>query len=341
MKAIILVGGEGTRLRPLTYESPKQMLPIVGTPMLEWVLGNLARHGITDVVLSMGYLPNRFTEAYPSNVVAGIDVTYVVEPRPLDTAGAIRFAALEAGVDDTFMVVNGDVVSDTDLSALISFHYQRGGVATIGTHPVEDPSSFGVVPTFADGRVLAFVEKPLRTQATSNMINAGVYILEPSVLDYIDPGVRVSIEKVTFPRLVAENLLYALSDSSYWLDAGTPENFLQASLDILSGRRAMSLMPQLRDGSWFGESSDVDPSATVACSAIDRNCRIGKNAVIRNSVLMPGVVVEAGAVVRNSILGPNALVGSGAQLGATCVVGGGERVPNGYIHSGGVRIDGA
>ena len=147
MQAVILVGGMGTRLRPLTYETPKQMLPLVGVPMIECVLESLARHGVTDAILSLGYLPDRFTEAYPANVISGVRVTYAVESEPLDTAGAIRFAAGEADVDETFLVVNGDVVTSLDVTKLLDFHRSHGGEATIALHPVEDPSHFGVVPT--------------------------------------------------------------------------------------------------------------------------------------------------------------------------------------------------
>jgi mannose-1-phosphate guanylyltransferase len=158
LKSIILVGGKGTRLRPLTYETPKQMLPLVGVPMIECVLESLAIHGVTDAVLSLGYLPDRFSEAYPADIIAGVPVTYAVEPAPLDTAGAIRFAALHAGFDDTFLVVNGDVLTDLNITKLLAFHRDRGGEATIALHPVNDPSRFGVVPTTSDGRVIAFVE---------------------------------------------------------------------------------------------------------------------------------------------------------------------------------------
>ena len=185
MKAVVLVGGEGTRLRPLTLTTPKQMLPVVGVPMLERVLGHLARHGVDEAVLSLGYLPDAFLEAYPDGRAAGVSLAYAVEPEPLDTAGAIRFAATSAGVDDTFVVVNGDVLTDLDLTGLVAFHRRAGAQGTIALHPVADPSAFGVVPTDADGRVTAFVEKPPRGEAPTNQINAGTYVLEPSVLKRI------------------------------------------------------------------------------------------------------------------------------------------------------------
>ena len=182
MKAVVLVGGEGTRLRPLTLTVPKQMLPVVGVPMIERVLGHLAAHGVDQAVLSLGYLPDAFMEAYPNDRAAGVALTYAVETEPLDTAGAVRFAATFAGISDTFVVVNGDVLTDMDLTSLVGFHRDRGAEGTIALHPVADPSAFGVVPTDTEGRVTAFVEKPPRDEAPTNEINAGTYVLEPSVL---------------------------------------------------------------------------------------------------------------------------------------------------------------
>ncbi len=181
MRAVVLVGGEGTRLRPLTLTAPKQMLPIVEQAMVERVLGHLASHGIDEAVLSLGYRPDAFSDAYPDGVIAGVRSTYAVEPTPLDTAGAIRFAATFGGIDDTFVVLNGDVLTDFDISDLVSFHREHGAEGTIGLTPVDDPSSFGVVPTDDDGKVTAFIEKPPRDEAPTNLINAGIYILEPSV----------------------------------------------------------------------------------------------------------------------------------------------------------------
>ena len=243
MKAVVLVGGEGTRLRPLTLSSPKQMLPIVGVPMIERVLGQLAAHGVDEAVLSLGYLPDAFLEAYPDGRAAGISLTYAVEPEPLDTAGAVRFAAAFAGIEETFVVVNGDVLTDLDLTGLIAFHRRRGAEGTIALHPVADPSAFGVVPTDSEGRVLAFVEKPPRDEAPTNEINAGTYVLEPSVLDRIPEGGRVSIERETFPAMVRDGRLFARSDDRYWLDTGTPSAYLEANFDYLEQKARPTRRP--------------------------------------------------------------------------------------------------
>ncbi|HIL46453.1 MAG TPA: nucleotidyltransferase family protein, partial [Acidimicrobiia bacterium] len=176
MQALVLVGGFGTRLRPLTLNTPKQMLPIVGKPMIEHVVEHLAAHGVTEVVLSLGFAPEAFQEAYPDGVCAGLPLHYAIEPEPLDTAGAVRFAALDAGIDDTFLVLNGDVLTGLDVSALVERHQGFSAQATLHLTPVDDPSRYGVVSTDADGRVLGFVEKPAPGTAPTNWINAGTYV---------------------------------------------------------------------------------------------------------------------------------------------------------------------
>ena len=261
MKAVVLVGGFGTRLRPLTLHTPKQMLPIGDRPMIEWVIEHLAHHGIDEAVLSLGYRPDAFATAYPDGHCAGVELHYAVEDQPLDTAGAIRFAAMSAGISERFVVMNGDVLTDLDVTALVDFHDRAGAEATVTLHEVDDPSRYGVVQTDDDGRVLAFVEKPAAGEAPSNLINAGAYVLEPSVLDRIDDGRPVSIERDTFPALVADRALYAMVDGGvYWLDAGTPETYLQAQLDLVAGRRALPEASRCRavDG-----SAVVSPTATV------------------------------------------------------------------------------
>ena len=332
MQAVILVGGEGTRLRPLTSTTPKQMLPIMGLHMLEGVMGQLAAHGIDEAVLSLGYLPDRFLEAYPDGICAGVRLRYAVEPEPLDTAGAVRFAAEELGVNDTFVVVNGDVLTDLDLTGLVAFHRSVGAEATIALHPVEDPSRFGVVPTDPEGRVVAFVEKPPRDEAPTNQINAGTYVFEPSVLERIPLGERISIERVTFPAIVADGVLYAWSDENYWLDTGTPEAYLQAHRDILEGRRRPGfLRHQVIDGSYIDPSATIHETARIEGSVIDAGCLVGPGAEVIDSVLLPGARVEAGASVHASILGKGASVEIGAQLSEVTVLGDGATVLPGEV----------
>ncbi|MEY2434190.1 MAG: mannose-phosphate guanylyltransferase [Acidimicrobiaceae bacterium] len=324
MKAVVLVGGFGTRLRPLTLHTPKQMLPIVDRPMIEWVIGHLGRHGVDHAVLALGYRPDDFAAAYPDGRCAGVQLHYAVEDEPLDTAGAIRFAAEDAGIDERFLVMNGDVLTDLDVGALVAFHDRVGAEATITLHEVDDPSRYGVVPTDEDGRVLAFVEKPPADEAPTNLINAGTYVLEPSVLDRIDRGRRVSIERETFPAMVADRSLFAMADGGvYWLDTGTPETYLAAQLDLIEGRRAV---PPGITLAVTDPSAEVASTATVRSSVLGPNVRVGDDAEIVESVVHRGAKIGAKARVRRSIVGADASIGEGATLESLSVVGEGQTV---------------
>lgn len=314
MKAVVLVGGEGTRLRPLTYTRPKQMLPVGDATMLERVLSWLAGHDIDEAVLSLGYRPDAFLDAYPDGKACGVNLRYAVEESPLDTAGAIRFAACEAGFDrDTFVVVNGDVLTDLDVGSLVELHRSRRAEATIALTPVEDPSAFGVVPTEADGRVIAFIEKPPREEAPTNLINAGTYILEPTVLERIPTGRKVSIERETFPALVADEALYALGSDAAWIDAGTPATLLRSNLGYAPTGEAAG--EGLVEGSVVGRDVTVAAGAKVAGSVLMDGVTIGRDATVISSILGPGVQVGAGARVADlSVLGESYRVDAGVEL---------------------------
>jgi mannose-1-phosphate guanylyltransferase len=295
--------------------------------MIEHVLAHLHTHGIDDAVLSLGYRPDAFLDAYPEGVCAGVTVHYAVEPEPLDTAGAIRFAARHAAIDERFVVVNGDVLTDLDVGALMEFHAERGAEATIALHKVEDPSAFGVVPTDPDGRVLAFVEKPPRDEAPTDLINAGTYVFEPSMLDRIPEGRKVSIERETFPRVVTDGRLFATTADTYWIDAGTPAKYLEAQLDLLHGR--------------FGPPvPGVSPAAEVSSDAVLTDAVVGAEAVIHpgvvieRSVVLPGAEIHEGAEVRDSIIGARATVGSRAVIRNLTVLGNDVEV------AAGERLDG-
>lgn len=312
MRAVVLVGGFGTRLRPLTQHTPKQMLPVVNRPMIERVLAHLAAHGVDDAVLSLCYRPDAFVDAYPDGVCAGVRLHYAVEPEPLDTAGAIRFAATDAGISQRFLVVNGDVLTDLDVGALVARHERTGAEGTIALHRVADPSAYGVVPTEADGRVIAFIEKPPRHEAPTDLINAGTYVLEPSVLERIPAGERINVERVTFPAMAAEGTLYAHDGDTYWIDAGTPATYLQAQLDLLDGRRGRP-EPGVHPG--------ASVSGEVQRSVIGDRCKIAEGATVRSSVILEGAVVDPGASVEDSIVGEGATVGAGARVVAGSVLG--------------------
>jgi mannose-1-phosphate guanylyltransferase len=283
--------------------------------MIERVVANLARSGRVDgVVLSMGYRPDAFIEAYPDGQCAGVPLTYAIEPELLDTAGAVRFAARSAGLEGPFVVVNGDVLTALDVDELITFHQRSGAEATISLTPVEDPSRFGVVPTDDEGRVLAFIEKPPTGEVPTNLINAGTYVLEASVVDRIPGGRRVSIERETFPSLVEDGRLYAVASDAYWIDTGTPSTYLQANLDTIDGQ------------SLIGAEATVAPSAVVECSVVGPGACIGEGARVVESVLLEGAKVGVGATVVRSILGRGASVGGGARVEDLTVVGDGSVV---------------
>jgi mannose-1-phosphate guanylyltransferase len=330
VRAIVLVGGFGTRLRPLTLSTPKQMLPVVHRPMIERVIESLAAHGIDEVVLSLGYRPDAFLDRYPDDECAGVRMLYAVEPEPLDTAGAIAFAAAEASVRGTFVVVNGDVLSDVDITELVAFHRSAGAETTIALTRVDDPSRFGVVPIDEHGRVESFVEKPPVGEAPTNWINAGTYVCESAMLDRIPPGRRVSIEREVFPAMVADRVLYAWHSPAYWVDAGTPSTYLSAQLDLIDGRRGDPESPVAADAT-------VDASATVDHSVIMSRVSVAAGAVVRDSVLLPGATVAAGARVEGSMLGAGAVVGPGAVVTGLSVVGNDAEVPAGSTLDG-VRL---
>jgi mannose-1-phosphate guanylyltransferase len=318
MRAVVLVGGEGTRLRPLTLTRPKQMLPVGGRPMIERVLEWLGSHGVDEVVLSLGYRPDAFIDAYPTGEACGVRLHYAVEESPLDTAGAIRFAAGEVGVDDTFVVVNGDVITSIDVSGLVEFHRSHDAEATIALTPVEDPSRYGVVPTDADGRVQAFIEKPPPGEAPTNLINAGTYVLEPSVLERIAYGQRVSIERRVFPDLVAEGRLFALGSDAPWVDAGTPTTLLEVNLRYAP----------MGTSAWPGGGRAV-------ASVVGAGSELAAGAEVTRSVLLDGVTVGEGARVVDSIVGEGALIGAGSVVEAESVIGDGYAVAPGTVVSGG------
>jgi mannose-1-phosphate guanylyltransferase len=320
MYAVVLVGGFGTRLRPLTNQIPKPMLPVVHRPMIVRLVDRLAAGGVTDVVLALGFKPEPFRDAFPDGRHGDVRVHYAVEPEPLDTAGAIAFAAREAGVTDTFVVANGDIITDLDVAWLVAAHRSAGSEATIHLTPVADPSAFGVVETDAEGVVRRFVEKPAPGETESNLINAGTYVLEPSVLDLIVPGKRVSIERDTFPRLVERGRLAALATDDYWIDAGRPELYLRANLDRVTGRVGSG------DELAVAPHATVDPSATCVDSVIGAGAVVGAEALVTGSVILSGAVVgERARIVASIIAGE---VGAGAELSGS-VIGAGYRVADG------------
>ncbi|HEV2758910.1 MAG TPA: NDP-sugar synthase [Acidimicrobiales bacterium] len=353
MKAVVLVGGTGTRLRPLTLTVPKQVLPIVEVPMIERVLAYLESHGVDEVVLSLGYLSDAFEALFPDGTAGGVRLTYAVEPEPLDTAGAVRFAARYAGIEERFLVVNGDILTDLDVTAMVAFHVERKAQASISLAKVADPSAFGLVPIDGEGKVIAFVEKPAPGAVGPSLINAGTYVLETSVLDHIPEGRRVSIEREVFPVLADAGTLYGFHSADYWTDTGTPLQYLEAQLALISGRRPGPPAPGATagpDGAWtvgvatpgpgvhgpsfVGKGAWVAAEASVEGSVVGAGCRIHPGARVVDSVLLPDGVVGEGALVSRSILGRGVRVGGDAEVTGVSVLG------DGYVVDPGARLDG-
>ncbi|MGH2662234.1 MAG: sugar phosphate nucleotidyltransferase [Actinomycetota bacterium] len=327
MKAVVLVGGEGTRLRPLTETIPKPLVHFMNRPFIDHVLDHLGGHGVEEVILSSSYLEEEF-HSYLHERRGPPSVTWITEPQPLGTSGAIVGA--RDHLDDTFLVLNGDVLTDLDLEALVAFHRDRGAIATIALTPVDDARPYGLVETEPDGRVLAFREKP--SQLVPGTINAGTYVLEPRALEKVPAREEVSIERQTFPSLIeGGEPVYALVSHAYWRDLGTPEAYIQAHIDAMEG-----LVAPYRGsaGPLVDERAVVHPEAVLGPHVVvGEGTRVGPGASIDRSVLQRDVVVEEGATVEGSILGPASRVGAGARV-RNAVLAEGARV------AGGAALDG-
>lgn len=313
-KALVLAGGLGTRLRPLTYARPKPLLPIANRPHIEHMLDLLQRHGIAEVILTTSYLAEAFETVRARAEGRGIDIVVTHEPEPLGTGGALKNAATFIG-DETFFALNGDVLTDVDLAALLDFHRTHRAQATMLLTPVEDPSAYGVVTTDDDGRVTEFIEKPPRDEAPTDLINAGVYVLEPQVIDRIPSGRAFSSEHELFPELAAEGVLYALATDAYWTEIGDPAKYLGANLDAVAGRFSTDATSSIGEGEVLAEDGvAIAESAQVSSVCLGSHVRIGLRAIVRDSVLLENVEVGDDARVEGCVLGAGVEVAAGARL---------------------------
>jgi mannose-1-phosphate guanylyltransferase len=304
MTSIILVGGFGTRLRPLTNTIPKPMLPLLGRPLLAYTFDQLRSAGVARAILACGYIPTPIEDHFGAEA-DGMALEYRVEPEPLGTGGAIRFAA-EGAVDGTFLALNGDSLREVDIVELIHFHRRARAKATILLTRVSDPTRYGLVRTADDGSVVGFLEKPDPSEIDTDLINAGLYVLEPDVLELVEPGTAVSIERDVFPELAERGELYAKALPGYWLDVGTPESYLQAHLDLLGRDPSIDVHPH----------AVVDPGAALVPPVrVDAAASIGAGARIGPSVHVgDGASVAAGALITNAAILPRAVVEAGAEL---------------------------
>jgi mannose-1-phosphate guanylyltransferase len=359
MKGIVLVGGQGSRLRPITYDVPKALVPLRNHPFMSYMINFLRCGGLEGAVLSLGYLPDPIQEYFDGRDLAGFSIEYAVEDHALGTAGGIKNTEgyLEGG---PVVVVNGDVLTGLKLKEVIAKHQASDALATITLTSVEDPTAYGLVEVDHDMLVHRFLEKPAADEVTTNLVNAGIYVLEPEVLAMIPAGQEVSIEREIFPHLQAEGRLRAYVSSSYWKDIGTPKSYLAASHDVLSGAVAAHEdfdYLQVDPSVVLGKGVKVLPPVSLAAecrlgcgstiggrTSLGRGCKIGERAVVEGSILFDGAEVEPGAVVRGSIIGPNARVGQNAivrglsVLGARCVVGEGNVLDQGIRVNPGVVL---
>ena len=336
MQALVLAGGEGTRLRPLTLTLPKPVIPLAGRPFLSFMLDWLHRHGVDDVLLSCGYRSHD-VERVLGHAYRGMRLRYVVEAEPLGTAGPLRLAADESVLEDRVLVLNGDCLTDIDLTAELAQHEASGAKATLALVPVEDTSSYGVVPTLEDGSVEAFLEKR-PGPAPTNRINAGAYVLEREVVERVPPGRAVSIEREVFPELVGDGLYGYLSDA-YWIDIGTPERYLEATYDLLAGRVESELPPRDETASLIYEPCITSGARIGPLSVLGRHCSVGDHSVVERSVLHENARVGAECEIVESVLAEGVRVDDGARVGPDAVVGAGAVVSEGAVVGPGTRVE--
>lgn len=359
MQAVILAGGFGTRLRPLTSTRPKPLIPFANEPFLLHMLRQLAAGGFHEVILSTMYLPEAFDEVIPAARKFGVEVTLSAEDTPMGTSGAVkRLAHL---LDGTFLVLNGDILVDLEFDQLVQLHRERGAAATLALVRVPDPSAFGLVPIDADGRVQAFLEKPGPDEEAwvTDLINAGVYVLEPSVLDHVPAGKPSSFERNLFPSLLASGALVIGAElHGYWRDLGTPIAYLAAQADLLEGRLNLPINATERSRyQWLADGAEIADGAVLrgpvlvgAGARVEAEGRVfgpsvlGPGAVVASgarcerSVLLAGARIEQGGKVSDSIIGANSVIGSGAVVGDGAVLGDNVVIAEGNVLAGGLRV---
>lgn len=325
LEAVVLVGGQGSRLRPLTLSTPKPLLPVAGVPFLLHQFARLRDAGVTRVVLATSYRAALFEEAFGDGSDLGLELVFVTEPEPMGTGGAIRHVsdALESGSDDPVIILNGDIVSGHDLARQVAEHRASNADVTLHLVEVADARAFGCVPTDASGRVTAFLEK--MPQPISNQVNAGCYVFRRSIIDGIPQGRPVSVERETFPELLAAGaMVQGFVDTAYWLDLGTPAALVQGSRDLVLGTIASSALPGAHGHALILEGALVADTARVSGgSVIGRDTTVGPGAVIEGSVIFDDVTIDAGARIIDSIVGARATVGSQTRL-ERAVVGDGS-----------------
>ena len=315
MKALILIGGEGTRLRPLTINTLKCMVPIANRHFFEYQIALLKKYGIRDIILSVCYLPAKVKKAVGDGKKHGVRISYVTERSPLGTAGAIKNA--QKMLDQTSLIMNGDILTDIKLDELLKYHESKRADATIALHEVSDPSAYGLVLSGRDGTITRFLEKPKESEITSKWINAGVYVFSKKAVDMIPAGINISVERQTFPLMIEKkSRLMAFKSSQYWLDIGKIDKYVQANFDVLQGRFESLFGDEIADtGVKAGSLAKIDPDAVLSSPVIiGKKCSVAKGARIERSIIWDNVSVGEGARIINSV------IGSKCSIGANCTV---------------------
>ncbi len=312
--AIILVGGEGTRLRPLTLELPKPVVPVLDRPFLRFQLELLRKVGIVDIVLCVAFRPERIRTVLGDGAADGVRLTYVLEDTPLGTGGAIKNA--EGALGDRVVVMNGDVLADMDLAAILRLHHETRASATLVLHPVDNPSAYGLVETDETGRVRRFIEKPKPEEITTNKINAGLYVLETRTLSLMPKGVPYSIERGYFPSLIASGeRVQAHTHTGYWIDIGTPQKYLQVHLDLLSRRFPCDISGTPRGGGFVHDTATIDPTAVLEGNFyVGPGCHVGPGSRIEDGTTLTSNVRVLGGTVRRSVVWGGTEIGEGSVV---------------------------
>ena len=336
MQALVLAGGEGTRLRPLTLTTPKPVMPLAGRPFLSFMLDWAHGHGVDEVILSCGFM-SEAVKSVLGDIYDGMRLRHVIEEEPLGTAGPVRLAYDEGLLEERLLVLNGDVLTDIDLTSELEQHERTGARATLALYPVDDTSSYGVVPTDDEGRVEDFIEKG-DGGAPTNRINAGAYVLEREVVESIPAGRAVSFEREIFPELVG-NGLYGYAAAGYWIDIGTPERYLEATWDLLAGRVPSTLPPRDETGSLIYENCLLSGAHVGPQSVLGHHCSVGTDARVERSVLHDRVHVGADAAVVESVLAEGVRVGERARVGPDAMVGANAIIQADAIVAAGARIE--
>ncbi len=338
MKAVVLAGGEGTRLKPLTYKRPKPLMPVAGRPCIEYVIRSLVSSGFQEIITTTAYLSDTLIKSIGDGVGYNASILYSFEPTPAGTAGAVRRVA--NFIDDTFIVAMGDLLADVDFRALYDFHKRKGGVVTIALTEVEDPTQYGIVGIDSKGRIVKFKEKPPREEAFSKLANAGIYVCEPDILDFIPADQKFDFSKDLFPKLLSKGLaLYGQKVEGVWMDIGRPHDLWKASMEVVrregkplrragiesSGPIILDATAVLEDGVTLNGPCYVGPAATMRRESVaDNAClyesaRLEGRAIVRKSIVLEGSVVGRGAESVDSVVSQNCVIEEGAHISGSII----------------------